>query len=107
MAKLKPITEAEFQQQVIQLAQLRGFSVAHFRPARTSRGWRTPVQGNGRGFPDLIMCRGNRLVAAELKSATGKLTAEQSDWLVALANAGVECYVWRPSDWDEIEETLQ
>ena len=34
MAQMRPITEAEFQQQVIQLAKLRGWLVHHTRPAR-------------------------------------------------------------------------
>ena len=83
------MTEAELQAAVVQLAQLLGWRVAHFRPARTERGWRTPVAADGAGFPDLVMVRKERLLVAELKSVPGKLTDTQHDWLAALAGAGV------------------
>jgi hypothetical protein len=46
------LSEAAFTDAVIELARLGGWRVAHFRPARTASGWRTPVQGDGAGFPD-------------------------------------------------------
>jgi hypothetical protein len=56
--RVPPITEAAFLRQVLDLAKLRGWRTAHFRPAQTSRGWRTAVQGDGAGFPDLVGRRG-------------------------------------------------
>ncbi len=100
------ITEAQFQSQVLDLAHLLGWRVAHFRPAMTKHGWRTAVAGNGKGFPDLIMVRGDRQVVAELKSKTGFITGEQKLWLDAFRGAGVETYVWRPDDFEEIKEVL-
>ena len=47
------MSERELQDAVIQLARLLGWRVAHFRPAMTTRGWRTPVSADGAGFPDL------------------------------------------------------
>ena len=99
--------EDHLQQQVIDLARLTGWKVAHFRPAKTERGWRTPVQGDGVGFPDLILIRGQRIIAAELKSDTGRTTLEQDDWLTLFHTAGAETYVWRPRDWDTIERLLK
>ena len=118
VAKVKPIQESEkdFQATIIQLAQLCGWMIAHFRPAMTSKGWRTPVQGDI-GFPDLVLvsppCKsgprlGKRIVAfIEVKSDRGKLTAEQKKWLDALhdvdwAMAGV----WKPGDTAEVEDFL-
>jgi hypothetical protein len=101
------ITEQQFQQQVLELARLLGWRSAHFRPAQTVRGWRTPVSGDGAGFPDTLLVRRDRLVAAELKSAKGKAAPEQLAWLEALAAAGVECFLWRPDDFDQIAETLR
>ena len=37
-------------------------------------------------------------IFAELKSETGQPTPEQYEWLEALAEAGQEVYLWRPSD---------
>jgi hypothetical protein len=56
--KLPTITEAEFLAQVLQLAKLCGWLTAHFRPAKTAHGWRTAVQGDGAGWPDLVLLRG-------------------------------------------------
>ncbi len=101
------ITEAEFQGQLIDLAHIYGWKVAHFRTARTLKGWVTPVSADGKGFPDLVMVRGNRLIAAELKSERGKTTEEQRDWMRSLSDAGAEIYLWRPSDWTQIIRALE
>ncbi|MCJ7829360.1 MAG: VRR-NUC domain-containing protein [Dehalococcoidia bacterium] len=100
------MTEEDFLKQVIDLAKLTGWRVAHFRPAQTARGWRTPVQGDGAGFPDLVLVR-ERVVYAELKSEKGKVSDAQWAWKDALQMAGKEIYVWRPSDWDSIVEILK
>lgn len=100
------LTEAEFTAQVIQYARLRGWRTAHFRPARTARGWRTAIQGDGKGWPDLILVRGTSVIAAELKIGRNRLTAEQAAWLRALDCANVMTYVWRPADWPKIEKVL-
>lgn len=118
---LEHATEAEFQQAVVDYAHLMGWKVHHTRPARTDKGWRTPIQGDA-GYPDLTMARRGRIVIAELKSETGKLTREQAAWLEHLpprvaqeddstdrdlhAHA-IEVCVWRPSDWPHILEVLR
>lgn len=103
----RALTEAEFLAQVIDLARLLGWRTAHFRPAWTGRGWRTPVQGDGAGFPDLLLVRRDRIVAAELKRETARPTPEQLAWLMALADAGVETHAWRPSNFDALAEALR
>lgn len=100
-------TEVQFQQAVIEAAQLHGWTVAHFRPARTQQGWRTPVQADGKGFPDLVLVATGRVVFAELKSDRGRLTDDQKIWWERLRTAGAEVYVWRPRDWPHIEKTLR
>lgn len=100
------MTEAELQSAVIDLARMCGWRVAHFRPARTETGWVTPVAGDGKGFPDLVLVR-DRVLFVELKSATGRLSEDQVAWLQELAAAGADARVWRPGDWDEIEAALR
>lgn len=100
------MTEAQLQAAVVELAQLCNWRVAHFRPARTDQGWRTPVAADGKGFPDLVLVR-DRVLFVELKSGSGQLTDEQEAWLEALLLADVDIRVWRPSDWVEIEATLR
>lgn len=110
-ATLPPETEREFQKCVIDLAHANGFRVAHFRPARTAKGWRTACQADAKGFPDLVIVGHGRLIFAELKSEKGKTSPEQREWLYAImscmqAGSGVEFYTWRPSDWPDIKRTL-
>ena len=98
-----PMTEVQFTQAVIDFAKYKGWMVAHFRPARTTRGWRTPVQGDN-GFPDLVLARDGRVVYAELKVGRNTLSKDQERW----ANALPEMYVWRPADLrDSIAEVLR
>jgi hypothetical protein len=102
------ISESTFTKQVIDLARWCGWRVAHFRPAMTKRGrWVTAVQGDGAGFPDLIMLRHNRRIMAELKSAKGKTSIEQAKWLEAARCADFEVYIWYPSHIDQIERILK
>ena len=98
------MSESALQSAIIQLAELLDWRVYHVANVRRQLRASTSV-----GFPDLVLLRGTRLVFAELKSAKGKLTAEQKQWIAALGVAGVECYVWRPDDWHsgEVERALK
>jgi hypothetical protein len=111
-AKLMPkMTEKEWQNQVLELAKLLGWKRAHFRTVRVQRKngsvyYETPVQANGKGFPDLIMVRGNRLIAAELKRDGEKLEPDQEEWARVLRNTPVEVYAWCPSDFELVQQIL-
>lgn len=97
--------EADAQATILEVARLRGWRAAHFRPALTSRGWRTPVAADGAGFPDLVLVR-DRVVFAELKQKGARPGAEQVAWLDALVGAGAEVYLWTLEDLGWIGETL-
>lgn len=105
------MTERELQDAVIECARLLGWRVAHFRPADTAKGWRTPVQADGAGFPDLCMAhdRQGRLLFAEMKAETGRTSFEQDEWLRVLHRGPAEVYVWRPDDWTagRVEQLLR
>lgn len=104
-----PETEAGFQQAVVELATLRGWLCYHTHDSRRSNA----------GYPDLTLARHRRLVFAELKSETGRVAPAQRLWLDALLavcadwpdpcseRCPVEVYVWRPSDWPEVEAVLR
>jgi hypothetical protein len=65
-------------------------------------------KGSQGGFPDRVLVR-DRIVYAELKREKKTSTpvgAEQKRWLDSLTKAGGECYLWRPSDLDEIGRVL-
>lgn len=107
-------SEAEFQDAVVEYAQLLGWIVHHARPGQTRDGsWRTAVKYDGAGHPDLTMVRpGDRVIFAELKTdrARSRVSADQERWLEALSSIpgdGVECFLWSPRDWPQIERTLQ
>lgn len=103
------ISEQTLQSAVIATARALGWRVAHFRPAKTEKGWRTPVEADGAGWPDLTLVRRERLLFAELKSASGSLDPEQTVWLRALQQTGAEVVVWDDRDWTSghIEEVLR
>lgn len=92
------VSERAFMQNVMELAKLYKWMVYHTHDSRRSQP----------GWPDLILVRGPRCIAAELKSAKGRLTAAQREWLTALSGiAGIETYCWRPDDWSTIVELLK
>lgn len=102
------LSERDFQRLVTDAAAVLGWSWVHFRPAQTSRGWRTPVSGPlGAGWCDLVLVRAKdrRALFVELKAEAGKVSEEQRAVMATLADAGQECYVWRPSDFDSGEIT--
>lgn len=98
-----PLNEEQFKARVMAYAQLRQWRICHYRPARTTSGWRTPLEGH-RGAPDLILARDGRVLLVELKSEKGGMRPGQVEWGMAI---GPEHYrLWRPSDWDEIVDEL-
>ena len=80
------LTEREWQAQVVTLARTLGWATYHTFDSRRSQP----------GMPDLILVR-DRVLFAELKRESGRLSAAQEEWLARLRAAGAEVYVWRPS----------
>ena len=115
-------TEKQFQQAVLDYAKLTGWKTFHPFDSRRSAA----------GFPDLTLTRDEEIIFIELKTERGKLSADQKEWgdsLQKVANRtwgeldaiwyewgegpepnpnapAVRYFVWRPSDWSEIEATL-
>ncbi len=102
--------EAILQAKIMDLARLFGWRRAHFRTAYQpgAERWLTPMSGE-KGFPDLVLIRPPRLIFAELKSEKGRLSLDQELWLADLEEipTGIEVYLWRPSDIDEIQAILK
>ena len=101
------LTEADFQTMVVDRARWLGWRVHH------DRGDYRSCIGGDPGFPDLVLAREGQVIFAELKSARGKITQQQTEWLTDLsgttAHSGttVSVHVWRPADWPQIEEALK
>lgn len=90
-------SEAEFMQAVIRLAELCHFMVYHTYDSRRSNP----------GFPDLVLVKDGRLIFAELKTASGRLSQYQRQWLFMLGLVdGIEVAVWRPEHWPDIVNAL-
>lgn len=93
-----PFTEKDLQRQVLDLAKLFGWRPYHPFLSKWSE----------KGFPDLTLVRPPRLVFAELKRDKAKTTPAQDEWLQLLgACLGVETYVWRPQDLEQIAVVLR
>lgn len=87
--------EEEFRAEVKKLATVLGWKTYHTRDSR----------GSDEGFPDDFYVR-ERVVQAELKTMTGRVSPKQRRWLSLLAKAGAEVYLWRPEDWNLIRRVL-
>jgi hypothetical protein len=92
------LSEKQFTSQIVDLAKLFGWRRYH-----TWRSINSPA-----GFPDEVLVRRDRLVFAELKAENGKVSPLQQEWLDDLGRVpGVEVYLWRPSQLDEITGILR
>ena len=105
---LPPISETDWQQQVIDLAHIYGWRHLHVRRSiGKGRKWVTAT--NVVGWPDLFLWNEaqKRTLAVELKSEKGIVTQDQLIVLGSLAAAGVETAIWRPSDIETARDVLR
>ena len=88
--------EKTFMSVVLGFARAHGWKCYHVLDSR----------GSEAGFPDIIACRRRVQLAIELKMPGKEPTAEQREWLDALALSGAIAGVWRPADWKVIQSIL-
>ena len=91
------LSENQFMQMVIDYAKLHQWFIYHTHDSRRSVA----------GFPDLVLVRPPKIIVAELKVGQNQPTPEQNLWLNLFEECGVPAYVWRETEWLEIEEVLQ
>lgn len=104
------MTESEFQDNVVDLAHIHGWRVFHARNAKVGDKHMTPIQYDGKGFPDLVLAHPDKgVIYAELKSTKGRLSKAQNEWLDVLEEATDEAqvFVWRPEDIQAIHRVLR
>jgi hypothetical protein len=90
-------TEEGFMGWIVDLARLWKWEAYHTHDSRRSAA----------GFPDLVLIRPPRIIFAEVKTATGRLTRHQRRWLELLTECpAVEVYLWRPAARPDIEQIL-
>jgi hypothetical protein len=101
----EPMTEAEFQKQVLELADTAGYRVNHCYRGKVAKGaWRTNT--TVKGWPDLTFFRPGDFFFAELKVDDGELSGEQETVIAELRASGVDVYVWSPAVWQQVIERL-
>lgn len=101
-----PLTEAQWQAQVLKEAKRWGWSAYHTHDSRRSAA----------GFPDLVLAHEHHgLLFVELKTDVGKLAPAQHEWLNTIWKAAqdeggspgrVRVFLWRPRDAEEVWSTL-
>jgi hypothetical protein len=91
--------EKDFQQRVVQLARLNKWKIFAIPDSR---------RASIAGYPDLTLWnpKQKRIIWVELKREKGKTSPAQDEVIEELRQCGAEVYVWRPSDWNIIAETL-
>lgn len=100
------ITEAAWQATIVAAAHATGWLVNHTRRSIGAKGkWVTATSVTG--WPDLELAHPKHgIIYAELKRENGYLTDAQAVVLDKLRQAGGRVFVWRPSDWDEVQDVL-
>lgn len=99
------MNEADFQTQVIALAQIAGWHTMHVRSS-IGRGEQWMTTTSVAGWPDLAIWRPGQFLLVELKSDRGRLSPQQTELLASLRAAGLDVRTWRPADWPEVQATL-
>ena len=104
---LREVTERDFQLAVWRYAESRGWK-CHYVYKTAQRLQDGSYRGTGTpGWPDVIAVRGEVLCAIELKAERGSATAEQKQWIAALAEVpGIQADVFKPRDAARLMEML-
>lgn len=91
------MSEADYQKRITDYCDLLGLKWHHETDSRKTKS----------GWPDLVIAGPGAVIFAELKKQNGRVSASQQEWLDKLSGAGARVYVWRPSDWEQVEKTLR
>jgi hypothetical protein len=95
---LQGVPERDLLVAVLTAARLYGWLAYHTLASK----------GSAAGFPDLVLVRAPRVIFAELKKQDEHSDVDQRTWALALMGCpGMEYFLWRPGDMDEILEVLK
>lgn len=107
----RPISEKEFQRQVVDLARVLGWATGELADGSLAGLIYHPQlsKWSERGWPDLALARrrDGRFLLAELKAERGQLSLRQTQVIDLLKACGLTVHVWRPSDIESIAEVLR
>lgn len=92
--------ERDFQRRVIDCARVHGWRAYSVPDSR---------RASEKGFPDLTLWHPNLKIflMAELKRDKGVLRPEQVIVHEELRGCGINVFVWRPENWDDITKILE
>jgi hypothetical protein len=94
---LDMVMESELQADIRRFANQLGWECYHTHNSQLSDP----------GFPDLVLVRPPRIIFAELKRQSGKVSPAQHHWLGLLQQCPiVESYLWYPKDINDIVAIL-
>lgn len=99
---LRAMTEVQWQATVLTHADRAGWMTYYIPDAMWRRAFvsKIPLHLGNRGFPDLVLLRGSRLLFRELKRMGGSLSEHQEKWRDALVSAGADWDTWYPNELD-------
>jgi hypothetical protein len=94
------MSEKDLQKLVEELAEWNGWKYYHVPDSR---------RVTSAGFPDLVLVRPPRIIYAELKVGSNKLSPAQLEWKRDLQACNLEFYIWRETKTsiERIKETLK
>jgi len=107
------MTEAQMQHGVVAHARQAGFLVHFVSDALYRRSFANKRNGHNaldlgdRGFPDLVLVRGDQVLYRELKVGRNTLSEHQEAWRDRLLAAGADWALWRDHQYDDILEMLK
>lgn len=105
--KFRLLSEKQYQKQITDLASIYGWRWVHFADSRKQVKPGVFVgDKESAGFPDLLLLRPPEMVVVEVKRETGKTTEIQEEWLKDFRGCGVDAFVSRPSNFEEIMSRL-
>jgi hypothetical protein len=100
---LDTMTEDELDANFLDYCKVGGWLTYHTHDSRRSEG----------GFPDRVAVRGGRILFAELKTATGRVSPKQKIWLAVLGKLAeyapgvIFVRLWRPANIGEMQDFLR
>lgn len=89
-------TERDFQGAVLELATLLGWRYYCVPDSRMCPA----------GWPDLALWQPPHFMLVELKTERGRVREAQQQTIDELRECGLEVHIWRPGDWETIQQTL-
>ncbi|MFP4514026.1 MAG: VRR-NUC domain-containing protein [Acidimicrobiales bacterium] len=89
----------QIQDAVVDAAHLLGYIAFHQRPARTTSGWRSTVEYDGKGFPDLVLAGGRGVMFLEIKGDGDRIRPDQRKWLDHLNAGEASARIVTSTDW--------